>query len=69
MTRPNKLESLTDLKRHIDEFAAEHDTGFKYDIFEISMDMELSALKMTKMAKCNYRTMRKWRALYKELSV
>jgi len=65
MARKNKpLDDLASLVAHIDAYAVEHGTGFDFQKFEQSMELGQSALGMAKLARCNVKTIRKWRAVY-----
>lgn len=65
MPRIPKLETLDQLREHIDAHATQTGSGFTFDKFEQAMEFKLSALKMQQLAHCNYTTIRKWMGIYK----
>jgi hypothetical protein len=54
------------LEEHINEYAELHNSGFTYDKFVSAMELEVSRLKMRKLARCHDETMKKWMRIYTE---
>lgn len=63
MPKP-KIVTLEQLKQHVDAHAEKTGSGFTFDKFRQAMEFELSVLKMSQQARCNYETMKRWRNVY-----